>query len=168
MESDKCKGVLVFLDDKYATSYATLMELMHSQFGCQDALYNFVSKPVVPINLVKALSVIDDESDTGLGKDSYPNGEKKIKNIKASEEAKAKVEMISNNYKGTLEKLFTILPKTINTAITQLHYFQVLNSLLFLRLLLLHNMCLHLSELLRYTFRLPLLNMYILLFRILP
>ena len=39
------------------------------------------------------------------------------KNIKASEEAKAKVEMISNNYKGTLEKLFTILPKTINTAI---------------------------------------------------
>ena len=40
------------------------------------------------------------------------------KNIKASEEAKAKVEMISNNYKGTLEKLFTILPKTINTAIT--------------------------------------------------
>ena len=42
------------------------------------------------------------------------------KNIKASEEAKAKVEMISNNYEGTLEKLFTILPKTINTAITQL------------------------------------------------
>ena len=42
------------------------------------------------------------------------------KNIKASEEAKAKVEMISNNYKATLEKLFTILPKTINTAITQL------------------------------------------------
>ncbi len=37
------------------------------------------------------------------------------KNIKASEEAKAKVEMISNNYKGTLEKLFTILPKTINS-----------------------------------------------------
>ena len=25
--------------------------------------------------------------------------------------------MISNNYKGTLEKLFTILPKTINSAI---------------------------------------------------
>lgn len=39
------------------------------------------------------------------------------KNIKASEETKAKVEMISNNYKGTLEKLFTILPKTINSAI---------------------------------------------------
>ena len=37
------------------------------------------------------------------------------KNIKASEEAKAKVEMISNNYEGTLEKLFTILPKTINS-----------------------------------------------------
>ena len=39
------------------------------------------------------------------------------KNIKASEEAKAKVEIISNNYEGTLEKLFTILPKTINSAI---------------------------------------------------
>ncbi len=39
------------------------------------------------------------------------------KNIKASEEAKAKVEMISNNYEGTLEKLFTILPKTINSEI---------------------------------------------------
>lgn len=87
MESDKCKGVLVFLDDKYATSYATLMELMHSQFGCQDAHYNFISKPVVPINL-KALSVIDDESDTGLGKDVYSNGEKKIKNIKAPDEQK--------------------------------------------------------------------------------
>lgn len=86
MESDKCKGVLVFLDDKYATSYATLMELMHSQFGCQDAHYNFVSKPVVPINLVKALSVIDDESDTGLGKVVYFNGEKDIKNIKAPDE----------------------------------------------------------------------------------
>ena len=39
------------------------------------------------------------------------------KNIRASEEAKAKVEMISNNYEGTLEKLFTILPKTINSEI---------------------------------------------------
>ena len=39
------------------------------------------------------------------------------KNIKASEEAKAKVEIISNNYEGTLEKLFTILPKTINSAV---------------------------------------------------
>ena len=39
------------------------------------------------------------------------------KNIKASEEAKAKVEIISNNYEGTLEKLFKILPKTINSEI---------------------------------------------------
>ena len=39
------------------------------------------------------------------------------KNINASEGAKVKVEMISNNYEGTLEKLFTILPKTINSAI---------------------------------------------------
>ena len=39
------------------------------------------------------------------------------KNINASEGAKVKVEIISNNYEGTLEKLFTILPKTINSAI---------------------------------------------------
>ena len=41
-------------------------------------------------------------------------------NTKASDEAKVMVEIISNNYAGTLEKTFTILPKTINTAITQL------------------------------------------------
>ena len=101
MESDKCKGVLVFLDDKYATSYATLMELMHSQFGCQDALYNFVSKPVVPINLVKALSVIDDESDTGLGKAFYSNGEKVV--AFAAGENSTDVYDIDNG-----KKLFTI------------------------------------------------------------
>ena len=39
------------------------------------------------------------------------------KNINASEGAKVKVEIISNNYEGTLEKLFTIFPKTINSAI---------------------------------------------------
>ena len=41
-------------------------------------------------------------------------------NTDASDEAKVMVEIISNNYAGTLEKTFTILPKTINTAITQL------------------------------------------------
>ena len=39
-------------------------------------------------------------------------------NTKASDEAKVIVEIISNNYAGTLEKTFTILPKTINSAIT--------------------------------------------------
>ena len=39
-------------------------------------------------------------------------------NTKASDEAKVTVEIISNNYAGTLEKTFTILPKTINSAIT--------------------------------------------------
>ena len=38
-------------------------------------------------------------------------------NTKASDEAKVTVEIISNNYAGTLEKTFTILPKTINSAI---------------------------------------------------
>ena len=31
MESEYCKGVIVFVDNKYATSYATLLELMNSQ-----------------------------------------------------------------------------------------------------------------------------------------
>ena len=39
-------------------------------------------------------------------------------NTNASDEAKVTVEIISNNYAGTLEKTFTILPKTINSAIT--------------------------------------------------
>ena len=39
-------------------------------------------------------------------------------NTDASDEAKVMVEIISNNYAGTLEKTFTILPKTINSAIT--------------------------------------------------
>ena len=39
-------------------------------------------------------------------------------NTDASDEAKVTVEIISNNYAGTLEKTFTILPKTINSAIT--------------------------------------------------
>jgi hypothetical protein len=31
MESGCCKGVLAFLDDEYATSYTTVLELMYSQ-----------------------------------------------------------------------------------------------------------------------------------------
>lgn len=67
MESAKCKGVLAFIDDNYATSYATLMELMYSQtFRCGP-------KSVVPINLAD-LTEIEDRTDTGLGKRKLNNG----------------------------------------------------------------------------------------------
>ena len=64
-------------------------------------------KPVIEVKAGDKILVLDTDYTVAYEK-----------NINASEEAKAKVEMISNNYEGTLEKLFTILPKTINTAIT--------------------------------------------------
>lgn len=60
MESSKCVGVLAFLDDKYVTSYATLLELMYSQSTLASGL------PVVPVNL-SVLTNIEDDTDTGLG-----------------------------------------------------------------------------------------------------
>ena len=83
MESELCQGVLAFVDDKYATSYATLLELINSQAGCQDKKrFNFYKKPVVPICLSK-LTQIDDESDTGLGTDVFEDG---TKNVHAKDE----------------------------------------------------------------------------------
>lgn len=67
MASPLCKGVVAFLDKKYATSYATLLELMYSQAGCQDENYDFVSKKVVPIYL-EVLEQKPDMTDTGLGR----------------------------------------------------------------------------------------------------
>ena len=73
MRSYKCKGVLVFLDDKYATSYATLLELMYSQ--TQKA-----NKKVVPINLSKLTKIDGQEGeiDTGLGTEKYADGTKNV------------------------------------------------------------------------------------------
>lgn len=84
MNSPLCRGVLAFLDDKYATSYATLLELMYSQAGCQDEdnEYEFYHQKVVPVNLDK-LTSIKDKSDTGLGKSVY---EDDTKNIHAEDE----------------------------------------------------------------------------------
>lgn len=83
MENANCKGVLAFLDDKYATSYATLMELGYSQ-SHMDSTDHVRTLPVVPINLGK-LTEITDEGDTGLGKSTFENGEKNI-NAKAEKE----------------------------------------------------------------------------------
>ena len=79
MEAENCKGIIAFVDDAYTTSYATLMELLYSQAGCQQNKppYDTIPKPVVTINL-GTLTVIRDESDTGLGTPSYEDGEANI------------------------------------------------------------------------------------------
>ena len=69
MEHYNCKGVIAFVDDKYATSYATLLELMYSQ--TQQA-----EKKVVQVNLDK-LTIMDGAEggiDTGLGVRNYEDG----------------------------------------------------------------------------------------------
>lgn len=72
MDCNRCVGVLAFLDDKYATSYATLMELMHSQTyyaGDESGL------PIIPVNLGDLTSIEGDlgDEDTGLGVVKFDN-----------------------------------------------------------------------------------------------
>lgn len=85
MEDDNCKGVLVFLDNKYATSYATLLELMYSQTYLADSTNGGL--PVVPINLDKLTVISGEEGSkhTGLGLDHYEDGTKNL-NAKTEEE----------------------------------------------------------------------------------
>lgn len=72
MESVLCKGVIAFIDSKYATSYATLLELMYSQTrkasqGGKKENDNLL--PVVTVNL-ESLKKIPSEfynKNTGLG-----------------------------------------------------------------------------------------------------
>lgn len=74
METQNCLGVLAFIDDLYTQSYATLMELLYSQAGCQDEnTYKYVKKPVIPV-YIGQISNICDKSDTGLGVDYYDDG----------------------------------------------------------------------------------------------
>lgn len=74
MEARNCLGVLAFIDDLYTQSYATLMELLYSQAGCQDEnTYEYVKKPVIPVYIGK-ISNICDKSDTGLGVGYYDDG----------------------------------------------------------------------------------------------
>lgn len=67
MDTENCKGIIAFVDDAYATSYATLMELMYSQVGCEDR------KQVVTVDLGE-LTNINDVGDTGLGVQVYEDG----------------------------------------------------------------------------------------------
>lgn len=79
MEDPGCKAVLMFLDDKYARSYATLLEFMYSQTdlasigGKQERR----GLPVVPVNLYGPLKNPDNsegKQDTGLGKEQFGDG----------------------------------------------------------------------------------------------
>lgn len=61
MRHERCKGVLAFIDNKYATSYATLMELMCSKVEMKKRALK-----VITVNL-ENIKESEDEEDTGLG-----------------------------------------------------------------------------------------------------
>lgn len=75
MERYNCKGVLAFVDNKYSTSYATLLELMYSQTG------RVGRKKVIPIYIGEdkriTITGAEGDEDTGLG-DIYAENEKKL------------------------------------------------------------------------------------------
>lgn len=77
MSDYKCKGVIAFFDDKYATSYATLMELLYSQtkkaaMGKADP----DGLPIVSIDLARLTDITgaSGQKDTGLGVHTYEDG----------------------------------------------------------------------------------------------
>lgn len=80
MEHYLCKGILAFVDNKYATSYATVLELMYSQ--TVD-----VEKEVVQVNLDKLTSLPEKEGirDTGLGAKIYGDNTTNV-NFKAEKD----------------------------------------------------------------------------------
>jgi hypothetical protein len=115
MDADNCKGVIAFVDNASTTSYATLMELLYSQVGCQqnEPPYARMPKPVVPINL-EPLKIIHDKSDTGLGVQYYEDGTTNIHSEAEKDlfdrlfKKAEKYEIISNTvkpYKKAKEKL---------------------------------------------------------------
>ena len=77
MENYKCKGVIAFFNDKYATSYATLMELLYSQTR-KEALgkYDEMGLPIVPIVLDRLTDIKGErgQKNTGLGVRTYEDG----------------------------------------------------------------------------------------------
>lgn len=68
MDATRCKAFLCFIDEGYVTSYATLLELMHAM--------NKKSKlkdKIVGIDFEIDWGDLDDDSDTGLGKEDRGN-----------------------------------------------------------------------------------------------
>lgn len=70
-----CRGILVFLDTKYMTSYATVLELMYSQSGL--CAKSWKRLPMVCVKLgAMELSDQDSYAPTGLGiSENNPNAE---------------------------------------------------------------------------------------------
>jgi hypothetical protein len=75
MKSPKCRAVLAFLSNEYYVSYATLMEMMCSQSDIANL--DGKRKLVIPVNLEDITNRDqDNDDDTGLGTETYPNGKK--------------------------------------------------------------------------------------------
>lgn len=73
MDSEYCKGIIIFISNDYYTSYATLMEFMHSQ--CTQAKIGDVRLPVIPITIRETNNNYENKDrTTGLGVKSFPDG----------------------------------------------------------------------------------------------
>lgn len=95
MNDEHCKAVLAFISENYATSYATLTELLYSQRTSKGR-----KLPIIPIN-IGSLVEGKKEEYTGLGDDSYEMKEgNEIKNVinpYALEEKKVFMESLMEN-----------------------------------------------------------------------
>ena len=71
MKHKNCRAIIPFLNVAYATSYATLLELMFSQ--TKKCERRGMSKPIIPMDLGQMEVVPDDdeEKDTGLGQEIF-------------------------------------------------------------------------------------------------
>ena len=102
MESEYCKGVIAFVDNKYATSYATLIELMNSQtlranIGSVNQGKKDHGLPVVQINLGKLNdSEIDVSSSTFLGETYDDNGNKNTNHRKELEYFNELIDLVTS------------------------------------------------------------------------
>ncbi len=74
MTSTKCKAIIAFIDDKYYSSYATLMEVMASRNKGAGGVYDKADNLLfLPINLESPTSKSSDRN-TGLGTERFSNG----------------------------------------------------------------------------------------------
>ena len=111
MEHTNCKGVLAFFNDNYATSYATLLELMYSQTvsageGGRKEEYD-EGLPVVPINLGD-FTRIESQEDTYLGKKYY---KRKDGTLKENINRKSEVKTFNDTFDELVEREILITSK---------------------------------------------------------
>ena len=100
MRDYKCKGVIAFFDDRYATSYATLMELLYSQTKkASIGKANPNGLPVVSIDLAKLTNITGapGQRDTGLGVHTYEDGSVNVN-------AKNELELFTRSFKELVKR----------------------------------------------------------------